>query len=329
MILADKIIALRKKNGWSQEELAEKVGVSRQSVSKWEGAQAVPDLNKILQLSQAFGVSTDYLLRDEIEEAEYTGEMPAEKEQPRRVTMEEANEFLAVKAGTAGKIALATFLCILSPISLLLLAGASEENLLGISENFAAGVGLIVLALMIAAAVAVFIICGMKTSQFEYLEKEVFETEYGVNGMVKERQKQYRETYTRYNVLGTVLCIAAVIPLFAGAFVEGHEFAELLCLSMTLVVVGIGVIFFIIGGINWASMQKLLQEGDYSRQKKTSKIPTGAIATVYWLVTVAIYLGCSFRADSWDKSWVIWPVAGVLFAALMTVCGVLQAREKR
>ena len=71
MILADKIIELRKKNGWSQEELAEKVGVSRQSVSKWEGALSVPDLDKILLMSQIFGVSTDYLLKDELCEPEY------------------------------------------------------------------------------------------------------------------------------------------------------------------------------------------------------------------------------------------------------------------
>ena len=64
MILADKIIELRKKNGWSQEELAEMLGVSRQSVSKWEGAQSVPDMNRILKLSEVFGVSTDELLKD-------------------------------------------------------------------------------------------------------------------------------------------------------------------------------------------------------------------------------------------------------------------------
>ena len=52
MILADKIIEERKKNGWSQEELAEKLGVSRQSVSKWEGAQSVPDLNRLLEMSR-------------------------------------------------------------------------------------------------------------------------------------------------------------------------------------------------------------------------------------------------------------------------------------
>ena len=67
MILADKITEERKKNGWSQEELANQLGVSRQAVSKWESAGAVPDLQRILQMSELFGVSTDYLLKDEMQ----------------------------------------------------------------------------------------------------------------------------------------------------------------------------------------------------------------------------------------------------------------------
>ena len=70
MILADKIIALRKKAGWSQEELAEQLGVTRQSVSKWEGAQSVPDMDKVVQMSRLFGVTTDFLLKDELSEEE-------------------------------------------------------------------------------------------------------------------------------------------------------------------------------------------------------------------------------------------------------------------
>ena len=66
MILADKIIDLRKKNGWSQEDLAEQLDVSRQSISKWESAQSVPDMARILRMSELFGVSTDYLLKDEL-----------------------------------------------------------------------------------------------------------------------------------------------------------------------------------------------------------------------------------------------------------------------
>lgn len=88
MILADKIIDLRKKAGWSQEELAQQLGVSRQSVSKWEGAQSIPDIDKILQMSRIFGVSTDYLLKDEIE---LPAEEPAAADSTpalRRVSME-------------------------------------------------------------------------------------------------------------------------------------------------------------------------------------------------------------------------------------------------
>ena len=79
MIFADKLITLRKKAGWSQEELAEKLNVTRQSVSKWEGAQSVPDMDKVVQMSRLFGVTTDFLLKDELseEEEDYTRENKA------------------------------------------------------------------------------------------------------------------------------------------------------------------------------------------------------------------------------------------------------------
>ena len=67
MIFADKLIRLRKQSGLSQEELASELNISRQSVSKWEQAQSIPDLDKIIQLSTFFNVSTDYLIKDEIE----------------------------------------------------------------------------------------------------------------------------------------------------------------------------------------------------------------------------------------------------------------------
>ena len=75
MILAEKIILLRKKNEWSQEELAEQLGISRQSVSKWESGASIPDLDKIIRMSELFDVSTDYLLKDSLEE-----EQPSETE---------------------------------------------------------------------------------------------------------------------------------------------------------------------------------------------------------------------------------------------------------
>ena len=63
MNLADRIQYLRKKKGISQEELAEKMLISRQAVSKWESGQSAPDLEKIVMLSDYFEVTTDYLLK--------------------------------------------------------------------------------------------------------------------------------------------------------------------------------------------------------------------------------------------------------------------------
>lgn len=67
MKLSEKIVRLRKTNGWSQEDLAEQLNVSRQAVSRWEGGTAQPDAGNILQLSKLFGVTTDYLLNDDYE----------------------------------------------------------------------------------------------------------------------------------------------------------------------------------------------------------------------------------------------------------------------
>ena len=65
MKLADKLFELRKEKGWSQEKLAEQINVSRQSISKWESGQALPELEKIVELSKIFQVTTDYLLLEE------------------------------------------------------------------------------------------------------------------------------------------------------------------------------------------------------------------------------------------------------------------------
>ena len=108
MTLAEKIINLRKQKGWSQEELAERLDVTRQSVSKGEGGQSMPDIVKILQISELFGVTTDYLLKDNEEAIE--SEMPPETEKEekgnvRLVEKAEAEEYLSASRAAAGKFA--------------------------------------------------------------------------------------------------------------------------------------------------------------------------------------------------------------------------------
>lgn len=317
MIFADKLIGLRKKNGWSQEELAEKLGVSRQTVSKWESAQSTPDLDRVLKLARLFDVSTDYLLRDEMEAEESAHVESAEPAEVRRVSMEEANAFLQAKEQTADRIAWAAFLCILSPVCLLMLGAAADCNLL--SENVAGGVGLIVLALMVIAAVVTFIRCGAVTSAYEYLDTDSIETEYGVSGMVREMKRRYHDTYTNTNTVSTALCIFSVVPLFAAVFLTGNMLWLMGALSLLMVLAGLGVVGFIRVGIRWASYQKLLQEEDYTPKTKRIRNSARPLATAYWLLATALYLAISFITNEWEYSWIVWPVAGVAYPAVLAL----------
>ena len=329
MILADKIIELRKKEGWSQEELAEKLSVTRQSVSKWEGAQAIPDLAKGVQMSRLFGVTTDYLLKDELEESQ-----PAECDAApvlRRVTMAQASDYLALRRAAAPKMALATMLCVFSPIALIGLGGLSELSVsaVRITEDAAGGIGLCVLIVLVAIAVALFISCGNKAKEYDFLEKEPFETEYGVTGMVKERQKAFKPAYDRMNLTGTMLCILSVLPLFAAA-ISGWDFLAVMAVCVLLAFVGIGTYFFVYGGTVNGAMEKLLEEGDYTRDEKSRKNITGPVSVIYWLVVTAIFVLYTFGPNGNGQprySWIIWAIAGVLYAAVLAGIKLIRNRK--
>jgi len=84
MKFQDKLYNLRRGRGLSQERLAEELGVSRQAVSKWEGGAAIPESDKLIAISSFFGVSVDYLLKDEIEAPEAPPTPPAGISRQRR-----------------------------------------------------------------------------------------------------------------------------------------------------------------------------------------------------------------------------------------------------
>lgn len=332
MILADKIINLRKKNGWSQEELAEKLGVTRQSVSKYESAQSIPDLDKILKLSEIFGVTTDYLIKDELEEEEYVPSQMQENESEsdrsvHKVTMEMANEYLQIIDWSAGKTAFATMLCILSPIVLLMLGAMSEMPDYHISENAAAGIGICVLIVLIAIAVMIFILCGMKTKKYEFLEKEDIETAYGVSGMVKEKRDAYHSPYVTQLVIGITCCICSVIPLFGTLAVSESDFYMVSAVCMLLTLVAIGTYFIVRSAAKMNAMNQLLEEEDYTRQKKHENKKMSDPVTVYWLIATAIYLAWSFTTNDWDRTWIIWPVVGVLFPAFYAIVNGIRKKS--
>ena len=325
MILADKIIRLRKKNGWSQEELAEKMNVSRQAVSKWEGAQTIPDLDKILQLGALFGVTTDYLLKDEIEDEEFTND--ASDSVVKKISIEEANKYLDQRKRASWQIAIATFLCIISPITLIVLGAASEIPEFGVSETLMGVVGLIVLFAFVLCAVPIYIYCGFKNEPFAFLDTdEPFELAYGVRGLVSERQKQFRDTYVRCNIIATCLCIFSPIPLIVSGF-SGDEMLCVLMLAIMMIIAGIGVAAFIVVGVRNASMQKLLKEGEYTEKEKKKSGLKEAVGFAYWGILVAIFLVWNYSLGDWGISWIVFAIGGVLFPIVMKICDYISDKK--
>ena len=332
MILADKIIENRKKNGWSQEELANKLGVSRQSVSKWESAQAVPDLKKILQLSEVFGVSTDYLIKDEFEEAPAQELMPVEKgieETIRNVSMEEASTFLESNETASRLISTGVMICILSPVILILLSGLAEQGRIPIDVSVAEASGTALLLIMVAAAVGIFIREGMRGKKYEYLERIAIDTDYGVDGMVKERRDAYAETHSRRLIIGVMMCIVSAVPMLAVysmKYTNNSDLFPLICTVLLLVMCAVGVKLIVLTCIKQGGYDRLLEEGDYTRLNKEA----GKYDGVYWAIAIAVYLIWSFMTMRWEITWIVWPVAGVLYAAFREIMkAIIRSKQSR
>ena len=327
MILADKIIRLRKKNGLTQEELADKMNVSRQAVSKWEGAQTIPDLEKILQLSTLFGVTTDYLLKDEIEDEELTNDTSADTT-VKRISIEEANAYIEQRKKASWRIAIATFLCILSPITLIVLGILSELPNAIVTETTAGAVGLTVLFAFVLCAVPIYIYCGFKNQPYEFLDKNIpFELEYGVKGLVTEKKNAFRPTYIAYNIIATCVCIFSVVPLITLSFTENEA---LIAVALALLMIaGIGAGMFIVAGTQNASMQKLLKEGEFTEKEKKRTSVKEAVGFVYWGVLTAIFLTVSFLANGWSFAWIIFAVGGVLFPIVMCICNLIADKQEK
>ncbi|MBO4309989.1 MAG: helix-turn-helix transcriptional regulator [Lachnospiraceae bacterium] len=329
MILADKIINERKKNGWSQEELAEMLSVSRQSVSKWEGAQAVPDLNKIIKMAEIFGVSTDYLLKDEIEISDRIEgiEESENNNNIRKVSLEEATKYINLIKKNTPSAVIATILLTLCPVALIQLSGiASNPNSL-LPVNIAVLIGLIILFISVAVGSVIWIGIELKEKEFKYLAYEEFETLYGVDGMIKEKKKAFDIKRIPCLFISVVLFVLSPIGVITAALLNASALTVITMVSLLLIMVAIGSGLIIYIYRIDRSYDNLLKEGRVSKEQKKAKKVKSRLGGIYWCIVVAIYLILGNLFDLWYLSGVIFPVAGVLFAAYIGIVKIFSDKD--
>ncbi len=335
MKIAEKIYQERRKLGLSQEQFAEKMEISRQAVSKWESGQSMPDLDKIVAMSQIFGVTTDYLLKEEDTSYQETvtdycenfdSTLVSEEEEKltsvQELEEEEIVSYQQTHKSAEKNIALGVFLCIFGAVltELLILCSVTLFSVKGdVLEAFP-------ILICVTIAVALFVPSGMALSKYEYLEKKCFQLPVSE----KERLEKEMECFHRKFAVGiTVGIVLILIGTLMAAWMEymtqqtGEVIWEESVSGVAMLsFVAVAVYLFVRCGMKMDMYNVLLQKEEYaiSKKKNAGKKDNlmDMVAGIYWCLVTAIFLAYSFLTGDWKRSWVIWPVAGCVFGAIAT-----------
>lgn len=325
MILADKIILLRKSYGWSQESLADALEVSRQSVSKWESNNSMPDLNKILKIGEIFGVSTDYLLKDEIDDLQIvTNENDIDLV---KLSMEQVNYFISEKEKRYKLISKGIILCFYALIPLFIMLGLLESQIFNIGEGVVVLIGISLMLIMVIAGITCFIVSNQNNNSVEKLVA-AFELRSDIEVKIREKLLSFQLIYNRNKTISVVLLIVSVVPLVYSKFFNNLGVMPIFMLGVMFALIGIAVFILIRINAQKNIYEVLLKVIVYPQVKNEEKKLLLNVGLVYWPVVAAIYIGWSFITHDWHISWLLWPVAVLLFVSLY---GVIQlvSLEKR
>jgi hypothetical protein len=131
--------------------------------------------------------------------------------------------------------------------------------------------------------------------------------------------------------LGIVLCVTAVIPLFGILFFAAPQNEDVLSacgVGCMLLCIAVGVLFIVRTAILWEGLQALLEEGEYSRAAKLEEKRNSNITAVYWSAAVLVYLAWSFISGAWDRTWIVWPIAAVAYAAIFSIVKAMSKKDR-
>ncbi|MCR5225882.1 MAG: helix-turn-helix domain-containing protein [Eubacterium sp.] len=254
MILSEKITELRKRQGLSQEEFGAEIGVSRQAVSKWEMAQTTPDLSKIMAMSEFFGVSTDFLLKDEYDlsfldnigtddstaiKADSSKEV-GDSSNDTMVELSEVQAYIDAKKKAAKNFVISVILFCLSPFPGIIMSLINEGLAI---------VGAIV-QIIILIIVAILIIMSLwKQAPYKDILKEGTELGFGVRGVIEEYKKSFEHTFLLGIIIGVVSLLAAVIPMMIISVFNRENNVTIIIAALVMMIIfafGISCIVYVV-----------------------------------------------------------------------------------
>lgn len=327
MAFQDNLYNLRKRDKITQEELADRLGVSRQSVSKWETGEAYPETDKLITLSDMFGVTLDELLRGSVEDKVQPTEFEPKAEERSGATAPQIDKstFVAHMNAFSVKIALGVLLVLVGVAVCVALAGYSET----LNGDFVGIMGFVALLIFVAVAVFLFVIAGIRHNKFvsEYPEiGEIFSKD--------ERDKFIKRFATAMACLISAIIIDVVFlvvmsSLLDEGVIKSDNSDAAMCYVVSAFLFLLGMI---VGLLVYFGLQHLkYTPSEYNKNASDSLNPSpkskikDACCSVIMLGATAIFLMCGFIWNLWHPAWVAFPVGGILCGM---VGAIFDARKK-
>lgn len=290
---------LRKANQLSQEELAEKLNVSRQAISKWESGTGLPEMDKLLQLCEMFNCKMDDLVR---------GELSPEKSTSSQHTSKNPENLKYIYNRLMNRFSIWISLAIG-----LIIFGVSPLLYLSDFGSPWVDYGLVILLIFVAIAVPIFVTQGIKVGNFKekhphldisYTEAEVD----GANG---------KFTTLMASAIGIILTGLVVFMALMASNVFGTESAA--PVAVFILFVAIGAPLFVLAGIRKGKYDivKYNHENSPEFVKNSKKI--GAISGIIMMIATMIYLSLGFICDLWETAWIVFPLGGITCGIVSTI----------
>lgn len=282
MSFKEKLQKMRKERGYSQEQLADIIGVSRQAVSKWESGMSYPETEKLIELSKLFSMSLDELLKEEITEEKPVLDPLVEK------------KFIHFYKKFSLMISIGVFLCIMAIVATALVEDIFHSDVLEILSFFS----------FILVAVVIFVYYGIEFSRYEEVEK-LYKQKMMKKPMLHETSRKFSVMMT----IGVALCILGVI--LGGVASELTKLDSIQAIAF-FGPISIAVCIFIYYG---------MENGLYYPENKKEKDAESPIYGVLMLIATIIFLLCGFLWNAWHPAWVVFPIGGILCGIVAIIIG--------
>ena len=292
MSLSENLQNLRKIKNMSQEELAEKLNVSRQAVSKWESGSGYPETDKIITMCEMFDCSMDQLVKGKI-----SCDIKSDK-----------NKYDLIMTKAAKEIAIGVAMILLGVSIMLTILGVVPSE----QEDQFALIGVIAILMGVVFAVPLFIINGTKIENFKKKNPQLD------NIYSEEEIEEGNSKYTKYIAIGVSLILLGVVImlLLLGLNIFGES---ILPVAILMYFITVAVLILAYSGQmkDKFDIEKYNLENSEEYKKNENKV--GKICGVIMLTATIIFLVWGFTLKMWYINWIVYPIGGILCGIVGTI----------